>query len=210
MKYITDIRREFSISKKPVFESSELSSFGIGDKYKKRLLHLMLAKGEIRRITSGAYTFHKDLDVVGFAFRPFYYGLEDALSIMKISLQGTNPIVITVRNVRQGVRDFYGRNYVVKKIPEEFFFGYEIVRHGEFWIPISDLEKTIIDMVYFKEYIRDELWIEIIKIINIKKLDTYLNKYKPEFKDRVLGLVKDHKRISIVTFNQKSKNTVKN
>jgi predicted transcriptional regulator of viral defense system len=195
MKYTARIRKEFSKSNKPVFSSSELSSFGIGPKYKKRLLHLMLARGEIKRITRGEYTFHNDLDAVGFAFRPFYYGLEDALSIMKISDQGTNPIVITLKNVRQGVRDFYGRNYVVKRIPKEFFFGYVLVRHGSFFIPVSDLEKTIIDMVYFKQYIRDELWPGILKEIDMKRLNGYLKKYAPGFRKNVLELVRSHRRL---------------
>lgn len=190
MKYIREIEKQFKSQKYPVFKSYELDSFGAGKKYKKRLTHLLLANGRIRRIAKGVYTFHNDVTVVGFAFSPFYYGFEDALSIMGISDQGTNPIVVTIRNVRQGVRTFGGRNYRVKCIPQSLFFGYEMLQRGNFWIPVSDIEKTIIDMIYFKDHIRDELWPDILKALDKKKLDKYLQKYRKDFREKVKAIIK--------------------
>jgi predicted transcriptional regulator of viral defense system len=197
MKHVKDIRKRFANPSFPVFKASELRTMGVGKKYSKRLLHLLLSKGEIARITRGIYTFHDDVTVVGFAFQPFYYGLEDALRIRRLSLQGTNPLVLTARNVRMGVRQFKGRNYVVYRVRKEHFFGYSLVKYGDFWIPVSDIEKTIIDMIYFDNGIRDELWPGLIKSMNIKNLNRYLKRYKPKFRERVLAEVGKMKGVKL-------------
>ena len=196
MKYMKEIERQFKSYRYPVFKSYELETFGVGKKYKKRLIHLMLSNSRINRITKGVYTFHKDVDVVGFAFSPFYYGMEDALSIRGISEQGTNPIIVTTRNVRQGKRSFIGRNYIVRRIPEEHFFGYGMLKHGDFWVPVSDVEKTVIDLVYFDHHITEEHWSEIIKLLDSKKLNEYLQRYKIVFREKVHKMLKEAKNRS--------------
>jgi predicted transcriptional regulator of viral defense system len=193
MKYVNDIRERFSSPNFPIFKARELRTMGVGAGYSKRLVHMLLSKKEITRITRGVYTFHDNLNVVGFAFAPFYYGLEDALRIRGLSEQGTNPIIVTRRNVRAGVRQFKGSNYVVHRIGKEFFFGYDLMKVGDFWIPVSDVEKTVIDMVYFKDHIRDELWPGLIKAISMKKLKGYLKRYKPRFREKVLSTIKEMK-----------------
>jgi len=44
-------------------------------------------------------------------------------------------------------------------------------------VPVSDLEKTLIDMVYFKIGIRNELKPSILKALDRKKLKNYLKHY---------------------------------
>jgi predicted transcriptional regulator of viral defense system len=193
MKYMKELESQLSSYKHPIFRSYELQSFNISKNYKKRLTHLLLSNGRIKRITRGVYTFHDDINVVGFAFSPFYYGLENALTMHGISTQGTNPIVITPRNVRQGLRVFEGRNYLIKRIPEALFFGYEMVKRGNFWVPVSDLEKTVIDMMYFDGYIRDELWPTILKELQMRRLNEYLGRYKKEFRTKMLKTIKEEK-----------------
>ncbi|MGC8676286.1 MAG: type IV toxin-antitoxin system AbiEi family antitoxin domain-containing protein [Candidatus Micrarchaeia archaeon] len=185
MKYINEIRRRFNDPRVPVFRSSELRLLGINTAYQKLLLHNMLKKGEIKRVAKGAYTFHDTADVVCFAFMPAYYGLEDALSIRHISDQATNPIVVTVRNVRQGERTFDGKKYLVYRIDKRLFFGYGLVQRGGMWLPVSDVEKTLIDMVYFKIGIRDELWHSILKIIDKGRLYEYLARCNDKTRKRV-------------------------
>ena len=194
MKYMEKIEVQFRSPRYPVFRSYELESFNVGRKYRKRLIDLLLSDGRIKRISRGIYTFHNDADVVGFAFSPFYYGFEDALSIRSISFQGTNPIVVTPRNVRQGRRVFGGRNYLVRRIPERLFFGYKMFKRGNFWIPVSDLEKTVIDMIYFDNAIRDELWPGILEELDMKRLNEYLKRYKKEFRAKMLQIIKEERK----------------
>ncbi len=190
MKYIKGIRERFDSPNFPVFKARELRTMGVGTEYSKRLVHILLSRKEITRITRGVYTFHSNLNVVGFAFAPFYYGLEDALRIRGLSGQGTNPMVVTSRNVRAGIRQFKGSNYLVFRIDKRFFFGYDLVKVGNFWLPVSDLEKTVIDMVHFNGMIRDELLPGIIKALDRKRLNDYLKRYKPSLRNKVLDLVK--------------------
>jgi hypothetical protein len=58
------------------------------------------------------------------------------------------------------------------------------------WLPVSDLEKTIIDMVYYGDVIRDELWPAILKALSPTKLNGYLEKYPPGFSKKVIGLIR--------------------
>jgi len=197
MKYTSDLKDRFFKANFPVFRISDIrlsfSRTGIKDNYLYLMLHNMERRKEITRIIRGVYTFHGDVNVVGFAFQPFYYGFEDALSIRGISLQGTNPIVVTLRNVRQGVRTFRGRNYLIRRIPQNLLFGYSMVKRGEFWIPVSDIEKTVIDMLYFDDYIRDELWPGILEQLEMERLNDYLKRYKKEFRGKMLKTIKEER-----------------
>lgn len=193
MKYINNIRGALSAEGFPVFSISDirvmLSSQGAKKEYAYTLLHNLIARKEVIRITRGAYTFHKEIRVVGFAFSPFYYGLEDALSIRGIWEQGANPIIITRRKIRNGVRKFIGRNYVLHKIDKKHFFGHELFKIGGIWVPVSDIEKTFIDLVYFRHYIRDDVLDYMRRNVKVEKLNGYLKTYDERFSAKVLRLI---------------------
>lgn len=138
------------------------------------LLENLYRSGRIYRITRGYYTFYEEVQFVGFAFSPFYYGLEDALSLLNLWEQETNPVVITSRRVRSGVREFRGRNYVVRRIERSMFFGYKYMKYDKFHIPVSEPEKTLIDLLYFRLHIEKKTFDEIIENINVDKLKEYL------------------------------------
>ncbi|EET90300.1 MAG: hypothetical protein LVQ97_04765 [Candidatus Micrarchaeales archaeon] len=110
MKYTKIFESLFNSVDYPVFTFRDaelaLKKKGITSGHLRLMLHKYYASNKIKRITKGVYTFHDDAIVVGFAFRPFYYGLEKALSILGISEQATNNIVMTTRKVRTGIRSF--------------------------------------------------------------------------------------------------------
>lgn len=149
---------------------------GISGGYLDVLLHNLAKMGKIHRISRGFYSFHDDLQVVGFAFRPFYYGLQDAMSLLDIWEQETNPVVITPRKVVSGLRHFEGSNYVVHRIGRKMFFGHELMKYGEMWIPVSDAEKTFIDMVYFGQNIPKDMLTTFKRRIDKEKFSSYLAK----------------------------------
>ena len=108
MKYLSLFRNNFE--KRSTFTISEVKKV-LGQKkisagYVNTLLNHLSKKGEIKRITKGVYTFKNEIEVVGFAFPPFYYGLQEALSLRKMWDQETNPVVITSRKIRTGIRKF--------------------------------------------------------------------------------------------------------
>jgi hypothetical protein len=58
-------------------------------------------------------------------------------------------------------------------------------------LPVSDLEKTLIDIIYFKEHLSPFLLKKLRKKINSGKLKKYLKSYPKNFQEFVL------KRITI-------------
>ena len=189
MKYVAEMRKRFGNS--PAFTIDDLKVFlgkrGISGGYLNLLVHNLLSDGEIKRISRGVYTFSEELEVVGFGFRPFYYGLQEALSLRNLWEQETNPVVITPRKVRSGMRVFEGANYRVRRIDRRMFFGFSMMRYKGFWIPVSDLEKTLIDFIYFKEPLSQEVEAEMRKKADGKILREYLKKCPGWVKERVIG-----------------------
>lgn len=181
MKYLSYVKEKFSGTDFPIFTVADIRTAlkrgGISADYTNLLLHDLAKKGITTRVTRGVYTFHKDIAVVGFAFSPFYYGLESALSLRGISDQGTNMVVITARNVRTGIRTFAGRNYRIQRIGEQYMFGYSMLRYGDYWVPVSDPEKTLIDMAAIGVQVTDEELESLRKLINKRKLTEYLKRY---------------------------------
>jgi len=154
------------------------------------LLHNLRQKGEIFRISRGIYSFREEMAVVGFAYSPFYYGLQQALSIHALWEQEANPVVITPRKVRGGIRKFEGNNYVVRRISRKMFFGYEMVKYSGFWVPVSDVEKTFLDMAYYRQHIGKGLEKEFAKKIDKKKLKKYLKAAPERVREKISKIAK--------------------
>ncbi len=166
----------------------------MGKKAKRGYLDLLvhqLVKGKrLFRIRNGVYSFSDDTQLAGFAFQPFYYGLQDALSLHGLWEQETNPVVITTRKVRNGIRKFGDSNYVVRRISKRLFFGFESLKYGEYWVPVSTIEKTLIDLVYFKQYLPPDLKIEFRKRCDRKRLAELLKRCPPWLAKQVRKIIR--------------------
>ena len=68
-------------------------------------------------------------------------------------------------------------------------FGIEYKKIGDFYLPYSDIEKTFIDMIYFKQPIDKEILKLMNDKINKKKLKEYLKIYPDRIKKRVEGVL---------------------
>ncbi len=193
MKYQKLLERLYG---QPAFSITQLKTLLGTKKISKGYLHLLvhnlLARKKLKRITKGFYSFNGDAQVVGFAFQPFYYGLQDALSLRNLWEQETNPVVITPRKVRTGLRKFGESNYVVKRIERKMFFGYNMVKYGDFWIPVSDAEKTLIDFAYYNQPLDENTRKELRKKIDRKKLLEYLKKTPEKTREKTLSMLKKH------------------
>jgi len=216
MKYIALFREHFK--KKPVFSIWEVRRFlakkGITKNYSRLLVHNLVEKKEIHRITRGIYTFENDASVIGFAFSPFYYGLQESLSIRNIWEQETNPVIITTKKVRPGVRNIMNTNVLVRRIGRKMFFGFELIRHYNYWLPVSDIEKTLIDFYYFKETLPKKTLQEMKKKVNRKKIAEYLKKcpktisvknIEKDFFGKLKGLGRFTKKDKLQPFSTKTK-----
>ena len=196
MKYMKQFTEEFS--RKPAFVIDEVKSFlnrrNASDGYYKLLVQNLLKSNRIHKITRGAYSFYDEVQYAGFAFQPFYYGLEDALSLRGLWEQETNPVIVTPRKVRTGVRQFDSRNYIVRHIKRDMFFGYSLLLYDQFYIPVSDIEKTLIDLVYFGIRVPDETLVTITRRLNRDTFNTYLAEIPENLSKRIRKVANKKKK----------------
>lgn len=188
IKYIKDVRKFFKKSHVVGITSLKnfISKYGGNKNYVYVLVNNMMKKDEIRRITKGYYTIHEDPGLAVFCFKPSYLGLQDALSIHNLWEQETNPVIITTKKIRPGTRKVLDSNILIRRISKKYFFGFGYIKHGDFYVPVSDIEKTFIDMVYFKQELDKDLLKNFKKRVNKKRLKRYLKRYPKRIKIKVL------------------------
>lgn len=178
------------IDKTPAFRARDIELM-VGDRaYSLLLLHNLAKRGEVHRITKGWYSTLDDPVVSVFAFRPAYLGLQEALSLHGLWEQETNVVLLTPRMLRAGTRNVMGSNVVVHRIVKERFFGFEYLKYGEFFVPVSDVEKTLIDLVYFDQTPSREVLTEIRSKVGAKKVQVYLRAYPEDFRRRLRSLLR--------------------
>ncbi len=152
--------------------------------YAKLLISNLIKNGKIRKIGKGFYTRHDDNSLAVFAFKPAYLGLQSALSFYGLWEQETIPIILTTKKVRRGIRVILRANVLVRNIDKRYFFGFDLVKDGRFYLPYSDLEKTFIDMVVFNIDISKDVLGKIRKMIDKRKLMDYLKRYPKNIRKR--------------------------
>lgn len=191
MKYQESFKWHFKKTQLFSFRDAErfLVKSGASREYTKLFVHNMLKKGEIFKIGKGYYTFFDNESVVGFAYAPFYYGLEYALTIQKIWTQMPNPVVITTRKVAPGSRTMGRSKVIIHRISKGMFFGFEYVDYSNLFVPVSDVEKTLIDLVYFRKRVSDEEMKLILERIDKRKLSAYLKKCNERLRSAVRGVL---------------------
>lgn len=159
--------------------------------YAKQLIRNLVLKNKVKKITKGYYTTLDDPSLLVFCIKPAYLGLQDALSINNLWEQETIPIILTSRKVRQGIRKIFNTNVLVRKVNKKYVFGISYKKHDNFYLPYSDIEKTFIDMIYFKEKLSPETLNLLKNKLNKKTLNSYLKKYPIMIKKRVLSALKN-------------------
>lgn len=196
MVHSVKYKKEFfeHFKKFPLFTFNDASLFlserGASKDYMRKMISLMLTRGELYRITKGYYTLNKSMEVVGYAFKPFYYGLGSALNHYNLSKQQANQTIVTTKTVRAGVRTVFGINISIKRIPKNLYFGYRDVVGEQFHFYVSDIEKTLLDMIYFDYVVEDYVYKNIFRRVNSNKMKVYLKKYNDRVKTRYNTLKK--------------------
>lgn len=155
--------------------------------YSKQLVRNLVLSRKIKKIAKSCYTIHDDPGLIVFCYNPSYLGLQDSMSQHNLWEQETIPVIITSRKIRQGIRKVNGNNVLIRRINKKYVFGINYLKEGDFYFPYSDIEKTFIDMVYFRQPISNEAINEFKKRINKQKLNQYLKKYPKRFQEKFLN-----------------------
>ncbi len=191
-KYLPGIEALFS--KSPVVSYSSIYRAITSKKkvkqYVKRLIHHLISKGRIKRLTKGHYTALDDASLAVFCFQPAYLGLQDALSYHNLWEQETIPIIVTARKVRVGIRKILGTHVLIRHIEKKYFFGIEYKQEGSVALPYSDMEKTFLDMLHFRERIDKDVIAAFRKKADKTKLSVYLKEYPEAVRRRALALMR--------------------
>jgi predicted transcriptional regulator of viral defense system len=187
MKYREQVEKAFK--NQPIFKLRDVKTLLSKEKtstaYLHLMIHQMLKKRQIHKITQGIYSFQEDPTNYGFAFTPFYYGLQNALSLQNIGTQETNPVIITPRKVRLGIRNIGGTNFILHRIQRKLFFGYQFIKYYDIEIPVSDLEKTLLDFIYYRQPLNTETIEELTPRLNTKKLAKYIQQYPKKIQTEI-------------------------
>ena len=134
MKYKKKFKEHFS--GRQVFTTKDarlfLSSLGASREYVNLFLNQMAKKGEVNRIKKGTYTFGDDPMLSGFAYRPSYHGLQDALSLLDLWDQETNTVLLTPLKVRAGIRNILGGKVIIRRINRNMFFGFKMLKYFDY------------------------------------------------------------------------------
>jgi predicted transcriptional regulator of viral defense system len=194
LKYVKQFLDYFNTF--PTFTAKDVKLYlhkkGANKDYYKIFMHNMLKNKRVFSIKKGYYTIHDDPMVMGFAFSPFYYGLETALTYYKLWDYMTPITIITTQKVRSGFRLISGRKINVRRISKRAFFGYSMVIYKDnFYVPMADIEKTLVDLIYFNSNISDSMFQNILKKCNKKKLEAYIKKnYNLRIRHRIYMNIK--------------------
>jgi len=185
-KYLNKVMSLFN--KSPIVKYDSIKRITKSN-YSKQVVRNLLKKGKIKKLAKGCYSIHEDPSLIVFCLQG-YLGLQNALSFHRLWEQETVPIIITSAKIRNGIRIINGMNVLVRKIDKKYLFGFEYYKDGDFYFPYSDMEKTFIDLVYFKLHIDKEVLQEFRKKIDRKKLNSYLKRYPKKFREKVLAVMK--------------------
>ncbi len=153
--------------------------------YAKQVIHSLLKSEKILQLTKGYYTKYPEISLSVFCFTPSYLGLQSALSFHGLWEQETIPVIITPRPVRQGIRQCMGGNILVRRTQRKYMFGSTFENDYGYYLPYSDIEKTLIDFFVFREKLSPEVVEKFREKIDRSLLRKYLSHYPQRIRVKV-------------------------
>jgi hypothetical protein len=78
----------------------------------------------------------------------------------------------------------------------KYFFGFDMVAYGDFKIPVSDNEKTLIDLFYYRVRLPIQDYGQLLTSVNLEKLGRYLAAYDEHTKITVTNFVQKYRKLA--------------
>ena len=154
-------------------------------------------KGYVKKIRQGFYIF-SDLQInekilfiiANRIYEPSYISLEMALSIYGIIPEAVYGITSVTSQNTKSIKTPIG-NFSYRHIQPEFMIGYELREYGGHYYQIAEIEKAVLDYLYFNSKIIDKESFEGMRF-NISELKEKLNlekfnKYLEAFHNKSLA-----------------------
>ena len=168
----------------PLLNLKKLSEIiGKNRNYAKLVAYRLKKEKLIFEIEKNKYTSQKDpLIIASHIIWPSYISCWTAIRYYNLTEQLPQTLfVITTREKKKRIINFYGTKIIFIRVAPKYFFGYEKERYADFDIFMADKEKALIDSSLLKKISFSEIC-EIIKRnkenINLNLLVSYLIKLK--------------------------------
>ena len=178
----------------PVFSIKDIEKVDLS--FHNQRLSEWQQKGYVKKICKGFYIF-SDLQIneavlfilANRIYEPSYISLEMALSVYGLIPEAVYGITSVTskrtNNVKTPVGDFSYRH-----VQPELLFGYELREHNGQYYQIAEMEKAILDYLYFNSKINDDESFEGVRF-NLAELQERINrekfnKYLAVFSNRAL------------------------
>lgn len=150
----------------------------VGRNYAKVLIHNLRRKGQVIELLKGVYSFKKSPYMMVKALPRAYVGLGSAAFLHGAWNQVTAVTILSPdvsRAARHGVREVAGFKVVLRKISSKMYFGYEYryLEDLEEWIRVSNPEKTLIDLIYFK-YPANDIIPRLLEMVDVDRIREYI------------------------------------
>ena len=154
-------------------------------------INRMLKKKLIFRLERGKLSLNEDpfISASQIAF-PAYLSLSSALYLHGIIKQVPDKIYL-ITSMKKKSLNIFGMSVILIKVNPKLMFGYSQEKKGESYIYLADIEKAVIDSLYFLRYCRIIYILEAIKKANTEKLESYALKLNKEVIIRRLGYLMD-------------------
>ena len=127
--------------------------------------------------------------MIGFAFRPFYYGMEYALTLRKIWTQQANPVIMTTSKANAGLREVMNSKVIVHRIDSHAYFGFEYLSFSGLFLPVSLPEKILLDFLYFQADIDPVTRQALMKESNRKVLRNFADRMGSRYSTQIDSLI---------------------
>ena len=178
----------------PVFSIKDIEKVDLS--FHKQRLSEWQKKDYVKKIRQGFYIF-SDLQInektlftiANRIYEPSYVSLEMALSIYGLIPEAvygiTSVTSLNTKNIKTPIGDF-----IYRHIQPELMFGYELREHDGHHYQIAEVEKAVLDFLYFNSKISDSESFEGMRF-NIPELKEKLsiekfNKYLTAFSSKAL------------------------
>lgn len=170
----------------------------VSDKLLQVSLSRMVKEGVIYTVIKGVFSTQMRDDITGFAFSPFYYGGLAALMMRDLIDDQVKIEVMTTRTVKRSYQAIYGgkSKIILHHIPTKYYFGFSDLKYGDITVPVSDPEKTLIDIFYYQIALSVRDYAEVLKRLNAGVLNKYLKHYDRHTRTAVIAFVKKYKPIA--------------
>ncbi|MHB8371668.1 MAG: type IV toxin-antitoxin system AbiEi family antitoxin domain-containing protein [Thermoplasmataceae archaeon] len=180
-------------SKQPYLTTGDAKRFlkkmGSSDEYTILFLHNLVKSGKLLRLKNGFYSFTRNEIISGFAFRPYYFGMEFALTLRKIWTQQSKPIIITTTKANVGTRNVMGTSVIVRRIDPNVFFGFEYINYSGIFVPVSVPEKILLDFLYYGINLDGDTVNALIRMSDREIIKNYADKIGKKYQNYVRMLM---------------------